>query len=125
MKYTLETKIQVHKDGPRKGLPTGLRTPVGKETAEEVPMSKVKQNESIATLTVTTSKGVWKGNEASVNRMTNAERQLEKKDKTKPDKAPHKKLWKMADNSKADVTASDLSEALDLIADKMDAIIDA
>jgi len=123
MKYTEEMEVQLHESGKHKGKPTGLRTPKFKETAEEISSAKHQQNVDIATLTVTTSKGVWDGGETSTNRLTNALRELDKKDTQKPDKAPHSKKWKMHDNTKVDVIAVDISEALDLIAEKMDVII--
>ena len=120
MKYTKYTDIQM-----RDGKPTGLRTPKWRETAESIGSTKHKKNEDIATLTVTTSKGVWDGNEASTNRMSNAARRLLRKDTKTPANAPHSTKWKMHDNKKADVTVDDLEEALDLIADAMTSIIDA
>ena len=120
MKYTKYTDIQL-----RNGKPTGLRTPKWKETAESIGSTKHTQNEDIATLTVATAVGVFDGNEASTNRMSNAARRLLRKDNKKSASAPHSTKWKMHDNKKADVTADDLEEALDLIAAAMTAIIDA
>ena len=119
MKLSKRMKLQT-----KNGRPTGLRTPVYIEELVTVNQAKGEQAQDIANLTVTHKTDVYDADESSVNRMTNAERQLAKKDKSKPDDAPHTKLWKLHDNSKTDVTADDLSEVLDLAAAAMDVIID-
>ncbi len=112
MKLVKKTKIE-----------GALRYPYYVEELDDKTHDEGNQVIAIASITVTTSKGVFDGDEKSSNRISNAVRQLTKKDSTKPGSAPHTRKWKMADNTQVDVTADDLSEALDLIADKMEEII--
>ena len=100
-------------------LDGAMRRTRARETLVTISKSKYDQDTAITTLSVTTAKGKWDGDEKSVNRMENASRKLRRAgDPTATIK------WKMHNNKKVDVTYEDIDNALDEIADAMTAIID-